>query len=295
MSGLPTFANLVLCILAAVLGAAVGLRAHRREPISEASKVLKHSPHLWTVLLLPLLVMAVHTLFEFNSDWEWLLPFAVQYYYGPVAWGLVLACFTYFAGFGGSVFVTTGHPKRIQLGAAIVMLFSGVQLMHFQATQLPTPELGPPQVTPSGLVLQSNSSTCVPAAAASLLNQLGDPRTEAELVKLFDTRVDGTSPSQLVRGMRELGYDARAVNIERESVDAVTPPAVLFVQQGTHAMTLLAVRGRRIDVWDPDAGKILLLSRDQFRILAAGAHAVQFTPTDQGAARRVASPGTERY
>ena len=169
MNGIPIWLNVVLSLVSVALGVYFGLRAHRREPISEASKVLKHSPHLWFVLVAPLALIIFHTVFHYNPDLEWFLPYPVQYYYGPFAWGLVIGAFTYFAGFGGAVFLTSNHPRRWLLGAAMVTLFVALQQSHLNANQHRPVESRVNAVLRGGFVVQSNGSTCVAAAAATLL------------------------------------------------------------------------------------------------------------------------------
>lgn len=271
--------NILLCVIAAIAGVTVGRRAHRREPILDASHVLKHSPHLWTVLLLPVALMAFHIAFDVNPDWEWRLPYEVQYFYGPAAWGVLLGCFTYFAGFGGAVFLITRHPRRLLLGAFMGLLFVLVQHLHQQATERVKPALGPPVVNRLGLVRQSTKATCVPAAAASLLAVLGDPRSERELVELFDTSVEGTAPSQIVMAMRRLGYRERTYNIDRDGLAEIGTPALIFLAKNTHAVTLLGHDDRVIAIWDPATG-FIRAPATLLRARLAGGHALEFHRPD---------------
>ena len=279
MSGLPIWLNVLLCVLAAIAGVQIGRRAHRRQPISDASHVLNHTPHLWLILLLPVALMAFHIVFDLNPDWEWRLPYVVQYFYGPVAWGVLLGCFTYFAGFGGVVFLITRHPRSLVLGAFMGLLFIFVQHLHKQATARIPPTFGPPVVSPLGLVRQSTKATCVPAAAASLLAVLGDPRSERELAELFETSVDGTAPAQIVMAMRRLGYRERTFNIDRDGLAGVGSPAVIFLAKNTHAVTLLRHDEHVIEIWDPARGLI----RAPTALLGArlaGGHALEFQRSD---------------
>lgn len=276
MSGIPTWLNVILSVCSAVLGVYAGLKAHRREPISEASKVLKHSPHLWIVLIAPVALLIFHTLFHLNPNLEWLLPYTVSYYYGPFAWGLVICCFTYFAGFGGAVFLTSMHPHRWLLGVAIAMMFAALQQSHLQASQRQPAYSRANAVLPGGYVIQSNRSTCVAAAAATLLNHMGAPRTEAEMIRLLGTDAEGTLPSQLVIAMRRLGYSDRTIKVDRDGADDLQAPAVVFVENNIHALTLISVNEELVHVWDPN-NRHLTYRRNELRNAFAGAHIIDFT------------------
>jgi hypothetical protein len=275
MSGIPFWLNILISALAAVLGIFVGIRAHRREPISNASKVLNHSPHLWFVLVSPLLLLVFHATFHFNPELEWSLPYAAQYYYGPFSWSVIIACFTYFCGFGSAVFVTSNHPKRWHLSASMVMLFVLLQQYHVRATAIIPAVPREMRVEQGGFVRQSTRSTCVAAAAATALNLMGDPRDEAEMIRLLGTDYEGTSPSQLVMAMRRLGYRQHTVDVDREGLDGLKAPAVIFLKDNIHAMTLVKTGRDGALIWDPDRGKFGY-DWARLRVVLAGAHVIHF-------------------
>jgi hypothetical protein len=287
MSGLPLLFNVVLSLGVAALGIWVGRRAHRREPISDASHVLKHSPHLWLMLVLPVLLLAYHLAFVARPDWEWRLPYPVQYYYAPVAWGLLIGCFTYFAGFGGAVFLETRHPQRRQLGAAMLLLLGAMQMFHHQSTTRIKPEVQGGVTTAEGYTYQTSAATCVPAATATLLAVLGERRSEAELVELLGTDIHGTYPSQLVMAMRRLGFQETTVSIDRAGLAAVPTPAVVFLRNGSHSVTLLRFDQDSATIWNPEPpqpggppGGRLVIDRTAFGRYFAGAYAVSFQRRD---------------
>jgi predicted double-glycine peptidase len=240
---------------------------------------------LWLVLALPVALLVYHFAFVVRPDWEWRLPYSVQYYYGPVAWGVLLGCFVYFAGFGGAVFVETRHPQRWKLGVAMLLLTIAVQQFHWRTTTRVVPATREPVVTFEGLVFQTSAETCVPAAAASLLAALGDRRTEAELVERMGTDMDGTLPSQMVMAMRRLGYRERTVSADRDGLGRIAVPAVVFLKDNRHAVTLLRHDQRGAWIWDPGRGR-LVLSRERFRHFMEGAHAVHFARDDSKWAQR---------
>ncbi|GEM_PF-2426155 len=255
MSGIPIWFNILVSALAAGLGVAFGVHAHRREPVLAASRVLTHSPHLWFVLIAPLLLVIFHATFHFFPELEWSLPYAAQYYYGPFSWCLIIACFTYFAGFGAAVFLTSKHPGRWQLGFVMALLFGLLQEYHLRATDTVPVVPGTPVVEPGGFVRQSTRSTCVAAAAATALNLMGDPRDEAQMIRLLGTDRDGTTPSQLVMAMRRLGYRERTIDVARDGLDDLRAPSVIFLTNNIHALTLVNMDREGALIWDPDRGR----------------------------------------
>lgn len=284
MPGLPLVWNALLSLCAIALGAWIGTRAHRRKPVSDATHVLRHSPHLWLVVGLPLALLAYHSMFVIRPDWEWHLPYPVQYYYGPVAWGILIGCLSYFAGFGGAVFLETRHPRRFTLGAAMALLLVALQQFHWRTSTREAPEVGRSVVTREGHTYQTGPATCVPAATATLLAVIGEPRSEAELVTLMGTDVDGTLPSQLVMAMRRLGYRETTVKLDGGDVGAIPTPAVVFLRNNAHSVTLLELTERAALVWNPEPprpdgspGGRLMIDRTAFSRYFAGAHAISFS------------------
>jgi predicted double-glycine peptidase len=276
MPGLPVTLNVLLCLLTAGFGVWMGRRAHRREALSDATHVLRHSPHLGLVVGLPVGLLVYHLAFVIKPEWEWHLPYPVQYYYGPVAWGVLIGCFTYFAGFGGAVFLETRHPGRFQLGVVMVLLLLAMQLFHGRAATRVAPVVRAPKTTFEGFVFQTSPETCVPAAAASLLASLGDRRTEAELVELMGTDREGTLPAQLVMALRRMGFRETTFSIDRDGLASVAAPSVVFLRNNRHAITLLRHDHRGALIWDPGRGRVFVPA-DRFATFMAGAHAIAFS------------------
>jgi predicted double-glycine peptidase len=276
MPGLPVTLNVLLCLVTAGFGVWMGRRAHRREALSDATHVLRHSPHLWLVLGLPLGLLAYHLFFVIKPEWEWRLPYPVQYYYGPVAWGVLIGCFTYFAGFGGAVYLETRHRQRLQLGALVGLLLVAVQLLHARSTKRDAPVIREAKTTFEGFVYQTSPETCVPAAAASLLATLGDRRTESELVELMGTDRGGTLPAQLVMALRRMGFRESTFSVDRGGLAAVAAPSVVFLRNNLHAVTLLRHDHRGALIWDPGRGRVFVPAA-RFEAFMAGAHAIAFS------------------
>lgn len=261
--------------MAGILGYLAGGRAHRREAFSDASHVFKHAPHLWLIAALPILLLAYHITFILKPAWEWSLPFAMQYYYAPAAWAILIGTFTYLAGFASSVFLATRHPRRFHLLAAMLLMCVAIEQFQWRSAEYRPPKMGAPRTSEDGFVFQTSPDTCVPAAAASLLDALGRHYSEADMVRRLGTETDGTLPSQLVMGMRRLGFRESTVDFDRDGVGAIKTPAVVFLRHNSHAVTLLRYDGKLGLIWDPIRGPVIMPNAG-LHLYLRGAHALHF-------------------
>ena len=81
--------------------------------------------------------------------------------------------------------------------------------------------------TSSGPVMQSQDYSCVPAACATALNQLGLPTTEAEMAELTQTRPGtGATLIRALAGLRErLAGTSFSVELVQPGLRAITQSA----------------------------------------------------------------------
>ncbi len=116
------------------------------------------------------------------------------------------------------------------------------------------------------VVRQSSEYSCVAAACATALNQIGVPTTEARMVELTHTR-PGTG-STLIRALHGLSnrleetggrYRARMIAVEPDSLAALDMPALTtmrYVPSSRHMVTILSYEPRSVVIADPDVGEI---------------------------------------
>jgi predicted double-glycine peptidase len=124
----------------------------------------------------------------------------------------------------------------------------------------------------SPLVMQSQDYSCVPAACATALNELGYPTTEEDMAELTNTRP--RSGATLIRAMEGLKLRLEGTG---ETVELVQPasyeellvvplPALTplhYEAARLHMVTLTHVNKDGVWVADPVSGEILL-RRDEF-------------------------------
>lgn len=113
-----------------------------------------------------------------------------------------------------------------------------------------------------GMVMQSQDFTCVPAACATALNQLGVPATEAEMAELTHTR-PGTGAT-LIRAMQGLNHRLRHTRFRVELIEpgydelTVAAPPLLtplrFEPQRLHMVVILGVHEHWVHIADPQIG-----------------------------------------
>ena len=110
--------------------------------------------------------------------------------------------------------------------------------------------------------LQSSSSTCGPASAATLLRRFGISVSERELARECFSYRGGTENWYVARALRQHGVEARYLITSPEP--AVLPfPSMAGVQMGGsrtggHFITVLGHEGDRTIIGDPLAGKLVL-------------------------------------
>lgn len=114
----------------------------------------------------------------------------------------------------------------------------------------------------SGVVLQTQDYSCVPASCATALNLLGMPSTEAQLARLTDTRPGtGATVLRALRGLNERlagsALEARLLGLTAQEVQIISLPALtpLQYEPGRRHMVVILARSRG-GVWlmDPMHG-----------------------------------------
>jgi ABC-type bacteriocin/lantibiotic exporter with double-glycine peptidase domain len=106
---------------------------------------------------------------------------------------------------------------------------------------------------------------------------LGVEKTEREMVDLLGTTDDGTTPSQIVYGMRRLGFESRKRRVPDSDYTKLNAPAVLLVMYGTqplgHAVAYMGQKDGKAEIWNPVSGR-QLMTREQLGEIWFG-HAIE--------------------
>ena len=143
-----------------------------------------------------------------------------------------------------------------------MLLVAAVQVAQWLYTRPVAPLLKHKQ-TSYGVILQSSGVSCAAASAANIARRHGRPATEKQMAAaLGTTTLAGTSASQVIYGMRAVGFACRRVKVAGADPSRLKLPAMLFVDHPLvgpegHAVALMALDQGQAEVWDPLWGRRL--------------------------------------
>lgn len=262
MVGLPIWLNVLLVVGLAGLGVLEARRLARRQPGLDLANVTHRAPYLYGVAsAVVLFLAALFSLQYFPLLW-WRLPLLLEYVFTCLTWGSVLALFSFLSGLSAAVAYLSDNHERHKLVVAGVLLIAAVQVAQWLHTRPVAPELTH-KITSEGIILQSSGVSCAAASAANIARHHGLQATEKQMARaLGTTALGGTSASQVVYGMADLGFSCRRVKVEGGDLTRLSLPAMIFVDHPltgpeSHAVVLMASSAKQAEVWDPLWGKRL--------------------------------------
>ncbi len=141
----------------------------------------------------------------------------------------------------------------------------------------PTPAMGTSRMMDNGMVMQSEDYSCVAAAAATALNRIGVPTTEAEMVRLTDTRPGrGATTLRAMAAMeqklRGTGMRVALIAADFNALQLINPPALTplqFEKSRLHMVTILDVNPVGLTIADPTEG-LIFMERGEFESVYRG-------------------------
>ncbi len=157
------------------------------------------------------------------------------------------------------------HQKRLTILAAFFggLFFLQGSMWMLQST--PSSVLGSTRST-TGITLQSQDFSCVPAACTTALRMIGIDTTEAEMAGLTQTRA-GTG-STLIRALDGLttrlagtGWRAQFLEPSMDDLASLTMPLITplqFEMQRLHMVTVLGIDRGYVRIADPESGVMFL-------------------------------------
>lgn len=177
-------------------------------------------------------------------------------------------------------------PHRMAFGMAamlgvIYLLQGGMWMLQ------PSPAATLASTSDQTHVLQTQDWSCVPAACATALNELGVRSSEAEMAKLTHTRPGtGSTFVRALHGMQErlvgTGIQAIALQISTNQLNSLPMPLVTplqFEPTRQHMVTLLEVTPLSVRIHDPSVGR-MVLPHAEFDQVYTG-HVIAFTDDPQ--------------
>ncbi|TAG40300.1 MAG: hypothetical protein EAZ33_17870 [Oscillatoriales cyanobacterium] len=139
---------------------------------------------------------------------------------------------------------------------------------------------------PNGVFRQTSSSSCAPAALATVLRRWGIEATESSVARLAGTSLLGTSMPQLIVAARALGVSAVELRPTWEQIQQINRPGVLSVwlfdgpRKLPHAVALLGMNDSVAAIGDPARGRIFYLDRATFAYVWREEYVPIFRATD---------------
>lgn len=122
---------------------------------------------------------------------------------------------------------------------------------------------------------QTSSSSCAPAALATLLQRWGlKNATESSVAKAAGTSLMGTTMPQVIQAAQSFGLTGLELKPTWEQMQRINRPGILAVWQITatgrklpHAIALMALDEKNAVVADPATGRYDLMSRAEFKTI----------------------------
>ncbi|APR78866.1 Hypothetical protein A7982_04213 [Minicystis rosea] len=270
---------MITTAVASLAGGAAGAlewrRIARRHPDLKLESALPHARHLLVVVPVALALLGVQLFVVTHPDVTWDAPLWIELHHADLLFGSVAACISFVFGLATYGAFATRHRQRMAVPVSMAIVVGIVFAIEWDfeapiASNLHERRNGE-------IVLQSSNASCAAASAANLARHYGILRTESEMAALVGTTRFGTSPAQVIQGLKRLGISCQ--KIVRADVDP-TPlhaPAVLFLPGSAgvpgHAVLFIGVDGQSSVVLDPLSGR-QLLSRHELTARWKG-HAVE--------------------
>lgn len=260
MNQIPYWLSILTALLAVWVGYRYGRRLHRHGFSLSARISVNECPLIPVALLLFVLLQVCTSTLLRDPTVGWSLPVAVEYYLTPAMWMLKV----FFVAFAMSAIGTVGYVQHHTLRHVILVFTVAVVIVVESLNRWAAqPHLGAIEhKVKDGVILQTNASTCAAASAANIARHFGFDVSEADMVERLNTTYAGTSPAQIVYGMRSLGLAARKVFHPDRDLAKVHPPAILLVdfdgEPDAHAVAYMGLNGPLFEIWDPNTGALAL-------------------------------------
>jgi len=267
MVGVPLSLEILLLLASILAGVLEYRRSVARGTRLTLDRVVRQVPSLYIGVLLLLLGLLAIQIVNASSSLAWHLPLWWMYYDTVLLWGMFLALCAFVFSLAATVAFDTHSRERWKIaivGALVLVAIHGVQWYY---TRPVAPYLRH-ETTGDGVILQSSGESCAAATGANIAGAFGLQKTEREMAGLFGTtKFFGTSPAQVVYGMRTLGLAAHRVQLPSADPAQLTSLAMLFVDHPatgpeSHAVAFMGLTNGTAEIWDPLVGK-RLLNKDQ--------------------------------
>lgn len=250
---------LVFVLAPAALGTVAALLGARSaHPLS--LRVKQHLPVLGPVFLLLAPIFVVCLVSEHSETLCQALPLWVQAHAGMLCSGSASTLVIFVAVYCCTIAHASRFPRtRSVVLAAVLLAISGP--LSYWRIHRPIADALTERRAPTGVIMQTSSSSCTAATLANIAAFFGDPLTERDAAALLGTTPFGTSPGQMRYALTELGIEFTMLPGTPDALASLEAPAILSVDHPTTGPESHSVGyfGRCEDgtyeIWDPLIGK----------------------------------------
>jgi predicted double-glycine peptidase len=278
---LEAIATLLLGGLAFGGGMRIGrLLLHKGATANDMFKGRTSVSMLFLGLYMGLLLLALYV-----PQWQ-ALPLEWRISGMRVTWTLIRVILL---GFCGVTFAVSWKTARLQIVA--IGLLGTLGLWGFSAAEgsflAPIHRELRNNLQPNGIYEQSSTSSCAPAALATILHLWGLKETESSIAKLAGTSVLGTSMPQLIGALEKIDMAGLELSPTWEQMQKINRPGVLATwlysegRRDPHAVALVGLNDTTATIADPAFGKYFQVPKAQFDRIWRKEYVPVFRPQDR--------------
>ena len=267
----------VIILLSASVGVAVSRKITRASADIRLARTPALSRHVYLASLVLLFLPVAGIYMTAHPSLHWEMPCWLQLHYITISWGTISALMAYVFALCSYPAVAGNRPWKWAPATCALLLLSGIEGYLAWRLRPDPPPLSAQNVLRDGVILQTYSYTCVPAAGANIAAMVGVPLTEKQLADACGTTKDGTYPAQILAALELFGISGKKRTIPAADVQKVKPPAMLFVLGDIHAVVYAGITNGRVQLLDPGCGR-RLVREEHLRAIWQG-HALEFTRT----------------
>ena len=202
---------------------------------------------LWLLLGIPGLLLPLYYLHGFD-DAKWFYEFRSFPFSELSAAGVGL--------FAGALAELAKGTKLISRPFLIALLVLGIAAPHLKSILAPVPASQFTDRWKDDICLQSTSSSCGAASAASIFRSFGESLSEHDIAKACLTSISGTENWYIARAFRQRGF-AVQYRIETGFPADLKTPAIAGVRMGDlgHFIAIMDKRDGQYVIGDPLVGR----------------------------------------
>jgi len=276
--------TLLLFLAAAYVGLREYQRLVKRAPDTSLNNFHRQPGAVRFVLLFLVILMVPSIFLVMHRPSLWLLPEWLEL---TLLWwsnGFGAALFGLMFGLAWGSFKREALPNARALVMTLILCQSALLFMTAWMQRLVANQLS--DVKWSGkMMLQSSGSSCAPASAANVAGLLGLHYSEQEMARFMSTRVAGTSPAFIIRGLQRAGIEGRKLADPDVNFSTLPLPAILIVDHpgaGPESHAVAAIRfdaeKKALEIWNPLVGLQMMTREELKRIWPGHGIACQKSP-----------------